>query len=121
MEKSITCTLFFWLSFWCEAKGTSTKRSVMRRSNPLALILQPNGEFANVSVPCTAQELACIWQDDYYFPRGVVLHKMMHLNDDLKREIVGKSSKTISLALMCDKQQNPLGAYGSGTVFGPRG
>lgn len=65
------------------------------------LVLQCQGDFYNIHLPSTAQSLTSHWTHDS-FPNGVKLHKMIHIQDPLKTQMIGNSRKTLSLSLLCD-------------------
>ena len=71
-----------------------------------ALILHSDGNFSNIPVPRTAQELTSLWKNEYYFASGVTFHKMIHLSEIIKTKLIGKSNKTLSLALLKNKEHS---------------
>lgn len=67
------------------------------------LVLCTNGSFIPVAVPPTAQELASHWSSPQ-FPRGVVLHSMMHLSASIVQQLFGRVDATVSLSLLRDSR-----------------
>ena len=47
---------------------------------PSSLVLLPDGTITTVLLPSNAQQLTTVWRHEDYFPEGVFLHKMMHIN-----------------------------------------
>lgn len=73
---------------------------------PWGLVLQTNGAMSAMELPPTAQELMSQASvgGDHFFPRGVFLHKMLHLtNPTIRSQIIGGDPKaTVSLSLLRD-------------------
>jgi len=77
---------------------------------PASIVLLPHGETVTTFLPSTAQEVCSEWRHDFYFPEGVVLHKMMHLNTDLvarlevSQHLSPSRVETVSVSLLLDRR-----------------
>lgn len=70
---------------------------------PQGLILVMNGAFRQVMVPSTAQTLVTKWDHMELFPKGVMLHRMIHLTSTMTRTLGMRfGDATVSLSLLCD-------------------
>ena len=75
---------------------------------PNSIVLLSHGEIATTLLPSTAQEVSSEWKHDNFFPLGVYLHKMMHLDASLVQRLgisqyLSRSrNETVSLSILLD-------------------